>query len=84
MGRLIPVTGMVADIGALDRMVQEKVVKVFDRAGSAPMSSMLSPSRAGNSPNGYGHRSHPVSFIGTSGECSPSPIPRSRRLIMPV
>jgi len=30
-GKIDPVTGMVADIGALDRMVQEKVVKVFDR-----------------------------------------------------
>ena len=30
-GTINPVTGMVTDIGALDRMVQEKVVKVFDR-----------------------------------------------------
>ena len=30
-GTIDPVTGMVADIGALDRLVQEKVVKVFDR-----------------------------------------------------
>ena len=30
-GAIDPVTGMVTDIGALDRVVQEKVVKVFDR-----------------------------------------------------
>jgi len=30
-GTVDPVTGMVTDIGALDRLVQEKVVKVFDR-----------------------------------------------------
>jgi 6-pyruvoyltetrahydropterin/6-carboxytetrahydropterin synthase len=30
-GTIDPVTGMVTDIGALDRLVQEKVVKVFDR-----------------------------------------------------
>jgi len=30
-GRIDPVTGMVTDIGALDRLVQDKVVKVFDR-----------------------------------------------------
>jgi 6-pyruvoyltetrahydropterin/6-carboxytetrahydropterin synthase len=29
-GTIDPVTGMVTDIGALDRLVQEKVVKVFD------------------------------------------------------
>jgi 6-pyruvoyltetrahydropterin/6-carboxytetrahydropterin synthase len=29
-GMIDPVTGMVTDIGALDRLVQEKVVKVFD------------------------------------------------------
>jgi 6-pyruvoyltetrahydropterin/6-carboxytetrahydropterin synthase len=29
-GAIDPVTGMVTDIGALDRVVQEKVVKVFD------------------------------------------------------
>jgi 6-pyruvoyltetrahydropterin/6-carboxytetrahydropterin synthase len=30
-GTIDPVTGMVTDIGALDRLVQDKVVKVFDR-----------------------------------------------------
>ncbi|MEO5865400.1 MAG: 6-carboxytetrahydropterin synthase, partial [Nitrospiraceae bacterium] len=30
-GTIDSVTGMVTDIGALDRLVQEKVVKVFDR-----------------------------------------------------
>jgi 6-pyruvoyltetrahydropterin/6-carboxytetrahydropterin synthase len=30
-GRIDPTTGMVTDIGALDRLVQEKVVKSFDR-----------------------------------------------------
>jgi 6-pyruvoyltetrahydropterin/6-carboxytetrahydropterin synthase len=30
-GTIDPVTGMVTDIGALDRLVQEKVVKAFDR-----------------------------------------------------
>lgn len=30
-GLIDPVTGMVTDIGALDRVVQDKVVKVFDR-----------------------------------------------------
>jgi 6-pyruvoyltetrahydropterin/6-carboxytetrahydropterin synthase len=30
-GRIDPVTGMVTDIGALDRLVQDKVVKPFDR-----------------------------------------------------
>ena len=30
-GRIDPVTGMVTDIGALDRLVQDKVVKAFNR-----------------------------------------------------
>ena len=30
-GRIDPVTGMVTDLGALDRLVQDQVVKVFDR-----------------------------------------------------
>jgi 6-pyruvoyltetrahydropterin/6-carboxytetrahydropterin synthase len=30
-GMIDPVTGMVTDIGALDRLVQDKVVRVFDR-----------------------------------------------------
>ena len=30
-GRIDPVTGMVTDIGALDRLVQDQVVKAFDR-----------------------------------------------------
>jgi 6-pyruvoyltetrahydropterin/6-carboxytetrahydropterin synthase len=30
-GAIDPVTGMVTDIGALDRLVQDKVVRVFDR-----------------------------------------------------
>jgi 6-pyruvoyltetrahydropterin/6-carboxytetrahydropterin synthase len=30
-GPIDPTTGMVTDIGALDRVVQEKVVKIFDR-----------------------------------------------------
>ncbi len=30
-GTIDPVTGMVTDIGALDRLVQDKVVRVFDR-----------------------------------------------------
>ena len=30
-GKIDPVTGMVTDIGALNRLVQDKVVKIFDR-----------------------------------------------------
>ena len=30
-GAIDPVTGMVTDIGALNRLVQEKVVQTFDR-----------------------------------------------------
>jgi 6-pyruvoyltetrahydropterin/6-carboxytetrahydropterin synthase len=30
-GTIDPITGMVTDIGALDRLVQEKVVKAFDQ-----------------------------------------------------
>jgi 6-pyruvoyltetrahydropterin/6-carboxytetrahydropterin synthase len=30
-GKIDPITGMVTDIGALNRLVQEKVIKVFDR-----------------------------------------------------
>ena len=41
-GAIDPVTGMVTDIGALDRLVQEKVVQTFDRQ-SFVRSSGLSP-----------------------------------------
>ena len=59
-GTVDPVTGMVTDIGALDRVVQEKVVKVFDRQDLRHVFD-ASLSRAGNSPNESGCCLCPVS-----------------------